>query len=60
MIDVNKITKSFDEKAILNGISFQVKAGEKVILTGPSGCGKTTLLRIEDLDTGEVQLKDSS
>ena len=64
MIDVNKITKSFDEKAILNGISFQVKAGEKVILTGPSGCGKTTLLRIliglEDVDTGEVQLKDSS
>lgn len=33
-------------KQILFDISFQIKAGEIVILTGPSGSGKTTLLTL--------------
>ncbi|WP_416186821.1 ABC transporter ATP-binding protein [Glaciimonas sp. CA11.2] len=31
---------------IIDGMSFELKAGEFVCVVGPSGCGKTTLLRL--------------
>ena len=50
--------KSFGQNAIVNGVSFEVKAGEILALLGPSGCGKTTTLRViagfEKLAEGEV------
>ena len=63
MIDirVSGLVKSFDlEKKILDGVSFQVDAGERVGLLGKNGAGKTTLFRILtgelDYDSGEVQV----
>lgn len=60
-LSVRNVTKSFDEKVILNNISFDLYEGEFLSILGPSGCGKTTLLRIliglEKADQGEI-LKD--
>ena len=45
MIKGKNITKSFDEKLVLNNISFHVKKGSVYGLVGPNGAGKTTLIR---------------
>ena len=49
MIDVavSGLVKSFEIGSnILDGLSFQVEAGERVGILGPNGCGKTTLFRL--------------
>ncbi|MBN2148886.1 MAG: ABC-F family ATP-binding cassette domain-containing protein [Anaerolineales bacterium] len=33
------------QPALLTGLTLQMRAGQRVVLTGPNGCGKTTLLR---------------
>lgn len=57
-LTVKNLTKRFDDKTVLNGISFDLKEGEFFSILGPSGCGKTTLLRIliglEKADGGEI------
>lgn len=57
-ITVEKLTKIYGKKNVLNGISFEVNDGEFLSILGPSGCGKTTLLKIligiEDPTSGKI------
>ena len=42
---VDNITLSRGSRRLIEGLSFEVAAGEALVLTGPNGVGKTTLLR---------------
>jgi lipoprotein-releasing system ATP-binding protein len=47
---VQNVTKQFPTRSeplsVLNGVSFELNAGENVAIVGPSGTGKSTLLHI--------------
>jgi len=45
IIEVQNLITEFDEKRILNNISFNVLKNEVLVILGGSGCGKTTLLK---------------
>ncbi|MGY1812319.1 ABC transporter ATP-binding protein [Blastococcus sp. SYSU D00820] len=65
VVQVNNLVKRFrrESGAVVNAIddvSFEVAAGDFVVLLGPSGCGKTTLLRaiagLETPDEGSISI----
>lgn len=62
MIKCKNVAKSFDDKAVLKGISFDITEGQIFGLLGPSGAGKTTLIKILtgqlSFDGGEVIILD--
>lgn len=45
MITFRNVHKSFGERKVLNGISFDVRAGEILFVLGTSGTGKSVLLK---------------
>ena len=45
-IEVKNLTKEFNDKKVLNNISFKVEDGETLGVVGFSGSGKSTLLKI--------------
>ncbi|MDU0204635.1 MULTISPECIES: amino acid ABC transporter ATP-binding protein [Paenibacillus] len=62
MIEVNQLSKSFNDLQVLQQIEFKMKAKEIVVLLGPSGSGKSTLLRclngLEEPDSGTIRMDD--
>jgi phospholipid/cholesterol/gamma-HCH transport system ATP-binding protein len=45
LVEVKDLVREFNGRRVLDGISFQVRRGETMIVMGGSGCGKSTLLR---------------
>lgn len=59
-LDLDRITKRFGARVVVNEVSLTAETGEFVVLLGPSGCGKSTLLRLiaglESPDEGAIRL----
>ena len=57
-ISIQELKKAYDDGVdILNGLSFDIQAGEHVGILGRNGCGKTTLFRIL---SGEIGYDDGA
>ena len=58
MIQLSELTKSFGDRVLLDHVTWQITARERVGLCGPNGAGKTTLLRmmagLEEADSGAI------
>lgn len=46
MIELQNVSKYYNETAAVEDLSFEIKEGETFGLVGPSGCGKTTTLKM--------------
>jgi NitT/TauT family transport system ATP-binding protein len=46
LIEARELTFEYEDKLILQDISFSLHRGEKIAFVGLSGCGKTTLLKL--------------
>lgn len=62
LLEVNKVSKTFGSKQVLDQVDLVVNEGEVVGLVGHNGSGKTMLLRAiiasMRLNSGQVYLKD--
>jgi molybdate transport system ATP-binding protein len=45
IVRLTRASVFLDERAVLRGLSLEVRAGQSWVVHGPNGCGKTTLLR---------------
>ncbi|MEE9431148.1 MAG: ABC-F family ATP-binding cassette domain-containing protein [Melioribacteraceae bacterium] len=45
-IEIKTLTKSYDDKLVLENLNLQVERGDKIAFVGPNGAGKTTLAKI--------------
>ena len=61
LIELKGVSKSFNERTVLNKIDLQVYPGDALVIIGPSGTGKSTILRLIagliEPDEGLIYLK---
>ena len=60
MIEVNNITKSFDDNEVLGGVSANLEKGKVNFIIGRSGSGKSVMTKcivgLHEVDSGEIIL----
>lgn len=60
ILKVKSLRKSYDDKEVVKGISFEVKKGEIFGILGPNGAGKTTTLEmietLRPIDGGSAEI----
>ena len=58
MLSVEKLSKKYSNKSVLNGINFRLSYGEIISISGPNGSGKTTFLKclanLINFDSGNI------
>jgi len=58
MLEIKKLTKTYNNNTIFKDLDLTVSDGEVLSIVGPSGIGKTTLIKIlaglETADAGKV------
>lgn len=63
VIDADNLKKAYDDKLLIDGLSFKLPPGGIVGVIGPNGAGKTTLFRMitgqEKPDSGEIRIGDT-
>jgi len=63
VISVKNLYKDFKDLRVLDGVSLDIKRGEKIVIIGASGSGKSTLLRclnfLEEPTYGEIWLEEN-
>ncbi len=63
VIEVDKLVKGFDDRVLIDGLSFSLPRGGIVGIIGPNGVGKTTLFKtivgFEQPDSGTVKIGES-
>jgi lipopolysaccharide export system ATP-binding protein len=57
LLEVHGLVKSYGRRRVVDGVDFQVEAGEVVGLLGPNGAGKTTSFR---MTTGQITPQDGN
>jgi ABC-2 type transport system ATP-binding protein len=60
LLEVKQLSKKFDQRTVVDHVSFSVRAGQTIGLLGPNGAGKSTTVNIIcgllKADSGEVLL----
>ncbi|MDG4812174.1 ABC-F family ATPase [Hydrogenovibrio sp. 3SP14C1] len=63
-LEVEHLTKSYDELSIFKDMNMMLEAGEKLAVLGPNGVGKTTFLKTlvgdTDIDSGKVKWSENT
>ena len=63
VIDFHNVTKSYDDRVLIEDLSFSVPKGAIVGIVGANGAGKSTLFRmiagVEQPDSGSVELGET-
>jgi phospholipid/cholesterol/gamma-HCH transport system ATP-binding protein len=46
VVELRDVHLQFEEKKVLNGVSFEIEPSERLVIMGQSGSGKSTILRL--------------
>lgn len=64
-VGIDNVSFSYDPKVpLIEGLSLDIKSGQRVAIVGPTGCGKTTfinlLMRFYDVTSGDIRIDNKS